>query len=515
MIGNGENAMNTKYIIWSPEHGFAEDELKEAKRKIEEGGLVAFPTETVYGLGGDGLRKEASKKIYEAKGRPSDNPLILHIGRMEQLEQIVEFVPKAAEKLAEAFWPGPLTMIFRKKEEVPYETTGGLDTVAVRMPSHPGALEFLREVSVPVAAPSANTSGRPSPTHASHVAEDLDGKIDMIIDGGEVGIGFESTIVDMTEEIPVILRPGYITEEMLLTVLGEVVSDPALLSVSAEVQPKAPGMKYRHYAPEAEMTVFRGKTEAVTKKINILIDKYISEGSYRPEEIGILATEESAADYPVGQVVKAGSRKKNTVGKSIYGALRQFDELEVKVILSESFYDSDKQEAIMNRLLKAAGQNVVDVDENGVFMDYKKVIFVSKENITLSPMAEWMFKSILMDKEKEIISRGLVVLFPEPRNMKVTDVLLNHAIPCDEQVSREFVPDEVTEETLIITMNFTEKVKVVEEFGIQKNVYTIREFVGEEGELTEPHGGDESVYEASYVEMKDLLYKIKKKLQWK
>ncbi len=503
--------MNTRYITWDAHAGFLEEELEEAVEIIRNGGLVAFPTETVYGLGGNGLMKEASAKIYEAKGRPSDNPLILHIGEKDGMELVTTNVPEKAYQLADAFWPGPLTMVLKKKTQVPYETTGGLDTVAVRMPQHEGALAFLRAAKVPVAAPSANTSGRPSPTVASHVREDLDGKIDMIIDGGEVGIGVESTIVDMTEEIPVILRPGYITKEMLEDVIGDVVYDPALTAVEDDVAPKAPGMKYRHYAPKAQMTVFRGSRDKVTDYMNRLVEKYVTEGIYSQEEIGILGTIESQNQYPLGQVVTAGSREEGTVGKYLYAALRRFDEMPVKVILAENFYDSHQNEAIMNRLLKAAGQHVVDVEER---MDFNQVIFVSQENITRSPMAEWIFKSILMDKEKNILSRGLVVLFPEPRNMKVTDILMAHAVPCEEQISKEFSPEEVTEQTLIITMSFAEKVKVLEDYGFEKNVYTIKEFAGEEGEALIPHG-DESAYEASYVEMKDLLYKIKKKLQWR
>ena len=235
--------MNTKIITWNEERGFEADELAEAAQIIRDGGLVAFPTETVYGLGGNGLDPQASQKIYAAKGRPSDNPLILHIAKIDQLHEVVSEIPEAAATLAEAFWPGPLTMIFKKADCVPYETTGGLDTVAVRMPQHMGALQFLEEAGVPVAAPSANTSGRPSPTLAKHVKEDLDGKIDMIIDGGEVGIGFESTIVDVTEEIPVILRPGFITQKMLQEIVGEVQMDPALMQLSGDQKPKAPGMK--------------------------------------------------------------------------------------------------------------------------------------------------------------------------------------------------------------------------------------------------------------------------------
>lgn len=509
--------MKTKVIKWSVEDGYREQDLEKACQVIEAGGLVAFPTETVYGLGGDGLQPEASKKIYAAKGRPSDNPLILHIGSWEQLDEIVADVPKIAKQLADEFWPGPLTMIFRKSDKVPYETTGGMDTVAVRMPEHLGALAFLKKVQVPIAAPSANTSGRPSPTLAKHVEEDLSGKIDMIIDGGEVGIGYESTIVDLTETTPIILRPGYITKEMLEGVIGEVVMDPALMSVQSDVKPKAPGMKYRHYAPEAMMTVYQGKIQEVVQNIRQQVQAYIQSGEYKESEIGILTTIESKDNYPQGCVIAAGSREADTVGRYLYGALREFDEKKVKLILAESFFELSDCDAIMNRLLKAAGQNIVSVstEDGGQGMEYNRIIFVSKENITLGPMAEWMLKSILMDKDHEVLSRGLVVLFPEPRSMKVTDILMNHSIPCEEQVSEEFKPDEVTEDTLVITMTFAEKVVVLEKEGMEDaNVFTIKEFAEEEGEMETPVGGDGEEYEASYVELKDLLYKIKKKLGW-
>ena len=347
---------------------------------------------------------------------------------------------------------------------------------------------------------------------AKHVKEDLDGKIDKIIDGGEVGIGFESTIVDVTEEIPVILRPGFITQKMLQEIVGEVQMDPALMQVSGDQKPKAPGMKYRHYAPKADMTLYQGDTEDVIAHINREVAAYVENGTYRPEEIGILATTESADRYPMGQVVVAGSREEDTEGKYLYDALRRFDELHVKRILSETFFDSAKEEAVMNRLKKAAGQNLVQVES---YEACSRVIFVSKDNITLGPMNEWILKSILMDKEKEVLSRGLVVLFEEPRNMKITDILINHGIPCEEQVSVAFSPEEVTRDTVIITMNFAEKVKVLEDYGLERNVYTLRELAGEEGDTEPPLGGDEEAYEASYTECKDLLYKIKKKLQWR
>lgn len=226
--------------------------MEKAGEILKSGGLVAFPTETVYGLGGDALNPEASAKIYAAKGRPSDNPLIVHIADMEALKVLASEVPEKAKLLADRFWPGPLTMIMPKSDAVPYATTGGLDTVAIRMPSHPTAYELIRSSGVYIAAPSANTSGRPSPTTAQHVYEDLNGRIDMIIDSGKVDIGLESTIVDLTGEIPTILRPGYITRAMLEEVVGPVTIDKAILAEHEDpnLRPKAPGMKYKHYAPE-------------------------------------------------------------------------------------------------------------------------------------------------------------------------------------------------------------------------------------------------------------------------
>ena len=350
--------MKTEYINWDSERGYQREELVHAASILRGGGLVAFPTETVYGLGGNGLDSEAASKIYAAKGRPSDNPLILHISRREELTAIVKGVTPVAEKLIQAFWPGPMTLIFEKSEIVPYETTGGLDTVAVRMPQHEGARELICEAGVPIAAPSANRSGRPSPTNAGHVKEDLDGLIDMIVDGGDVGIGLESTIVDMTGDVPVILRPGYITKDMIERVVGSVEVDPAILRSDSSVRPKAPGMKYRHYAPKADMTVFDGKIDDVVARIRELA------GQYPEEEVGILASEETKDRYEYGRVVVAGSRKKNTITKGLFGALRTFDHLGVKVIFSESFAEEEKHEAIMNRLMKAAGQHVEYVEES-------------------------------------------------------------------------------------------------------------------------------------------------------
>ena len=246
-------------ILEDMRSGISEEGIRLGGEILKKGGLVAFPTETVYGLGGNALDAEASAKIYAAKGRPSDNPLIVHIADWEAIEAIVSEIPEAAKKLADAFWPGPLTMILNKSDLVPYATTGGLETVAVRMPVNPIARALIRAGGGYVAAPSANTSGRPSPTRAEHVAEDLNGKIDMIIDGGTVDIGLESTIVDLTDGAPTILRPGYINQEMLEQVLGEVEMDRGLIAPGSGVHPKAPGMKYRHYAPKADLIIVEGE----------------------------------------------------------------------------------------------------------------------------------------------------------------------------------------------------------------------------------------------------------------
>ncbi len=332
--------------------------MQQAGKVIIDGGLVAFPTETVYGLGANALDELASAKIYSAKGRPSDNPLIVHIAEMEALEKIVVEVPEKAKKLAGAFWPGPLTMIFRKNERVPLGTTGGLDTVAVRMPDHKIALELIKAGGGYIAAPSANTSGRPSPTQASHVAEDMNGKIDMILDGGSVGIGVESTIVDLTGEVPMILRPGYINQKMLEKVVGPVEVDPTLLDASCKARPKAPGMRYKHYAPKADMVIVEGSQEKVIAYINEKVKEHLENGQCP----GIIASDESIQFYKEGKIRSMGSRKDEiSISRQLYAVLREFDELEVSCIYSESFETPDLGQAIMNRLVKAAGHQIVEV----------------------------------------------------------------------------------------------------------------------------------------------------------
>jgi L-threonylcarbamoyladenylate synthase len=334
--------------------------LQDAAAILQKQGLVAFPTETVYGLGGDALDTEAAKKIYAAKGRPSDNPLIIHIADVDSLRELVKEVPEQAYQLADKFWPGPLTMIMPKSEKVPYGTTGGLNTVAIRMPSNKIALQLIRESGVCIAAPSANISGRPSPTKAEHVIEDLSGKIDMIIDGGAVGIGLESTIVDLTGKVPTILRPGYITKEMLEEVVGAVDVDKTITAKSMDpnLRPKAPGMKYKHYAPKADLTIVEGSEQAVVDKINEYASQKMEEGF----RVGVIATDETYSKYKASCVLTIGSRHdEEQIARGLYAILRDFDEQQVDVIYSEGFADSNLGQAIMNRLLKAAGYHLVEV----------------------------------------------------------------------------------------------------------------------------------------------------------
>ncbi|HBZ02265.1 MAG TPA: threonylcarbamoyl-AMP synthase [Lachnospiraceae bacterium] len=328
---------------------------------IKNGGLVAFPTETVYGLGGDALSGDSSKKIYAAKGRPSDNPLIVHIADINAVYELASEVSDKARDLMEAFWPGPLTVILPKKDIVPKETTGGLDTVAIRMPSHPAALALIKESGTYIAAPSANTSGRPSPTTAKHVEEDMTGRIDAIIDGGPVGIGIESTIVDMTSDSPTILRPGYITKSMLEAIVGEVQIDKAILTPDPSIRPKAPGMKYTHYAPKGKLTIIEDKTSPgeVTEKVIHKINELISENS-NDNTIAVLTTKEHEQDYKTQNIILLGDKKNNiTIASKLYAALRECDTIGAELIYSESICQDELGGAVMNRLLKAAGHRVI------------------------------------------------------------------------------------------------------------------------------------------------------------
>ncbi|HKL79738.1 MAG TPA: L-threonylcarbamoyladenylate synthase [Mobilitalea sp.] len=345
--------MNT-IIVQIDKDNIGPKDLDQAVEILRAGGLVAFPTETVYGLGADALNPTASMKIYEAKGRPSDNPLIVHIAKVEDIEMLALDIPEEAYRLAETFWPGPLTIILKKKACIPYSTTGGLDTVAIRLPAHKLARSLIAQAGVYVAAPSANLSGKPSPTTAEHVIKDMSGKVDMIIDGGIATLGLESTIVDLSGDEIMILRPGCITKTMLENIIGPIRYDPAVLQANMDQKliPKAPGMKYRHYAPEGSLTIYEGNTNKVIEAINKKAKEMLEAG----KSVGIIATSETKEFYLYGSIQVIGSRKdEDSIAAGLYATLRKFDEQHTEYIFSESFSDNDLGQAIMNRLLKAAG----------------------------------------------------------------------------------------------------------------------------------------------------------------
>ena len=335
-----------------------EEAIELAARLLKQGEIVAFPTETVYGLGADVFQPEAIKKIYAAKGRPSDNPLIAHISSYEMLERVAVNVSREVKKLMQAFWPGPLTVILQKRENVPDAVCAGLPTIAVRMPKNEIALKIIEEADTPIAAPSANSSGKPSPTRAEHVFHDMRGKIPLIVEGGECSVGVESTIVDLSVEVPTVLRPGIITPEEIQTVLGRVELDPTLLKKPAEgMRPKAPGMKYKHYSPNADVIVFQGEQAG-----NLL--PYIQQHN-KGKKVGVLCGVEKKAAYecqeievvlPIGH---EGDAK--TMCKGLYEGLRKMDEMGVDVIYAEALPIAGEGIAYMNRLLKAAGYCVIEI----------------------------------------------------------------------------------------------------------------------------------------------------------
>lgn len=332
--------------------------IQEAARWLQAREPVAFPTETVYGLGADACCDEAVQKIFTAKGRPADNPLIVHVSKRQQLWSwgVAENRSVEAEKLMTAFWPGPLTLILPKGSAVAETVTAGLTTVAVRMPDHPVASALIEESGMPLAAPSANRSGRPSPTRADHVWDDLHGRIAGVLDGGETGIGVESTVLDISGDAPTILRPGGITQEMLKAKGVDARLDPGLLR--SQQTPKSPGMKYRHYAPKGELWLVEGEPERMRKEIQ----KRAYAARLEGKNVGILTASEFLDGYEADQVLSCGSvLDPSSTAKRLYQVLRTFDQAGVDVILSESFSRDKVGAAVMNRLEKAAGGKVIRV----------------------------------------------------------------------------------------------------------------------------------------------------------
>jgi len=336
----------------------ATEKIRIAANMIKDGGLVAFPTETVYGLGADALNPKAVARIFEAKKRPPDNPIIVHIANKEDVSKLAKEVPDSAEKLMAQFWPGPLTLILKRSSLVPDITVVGLDTIALRMPSNKVALALIKESSTPIAAPSANLAGKPSPTEAQHVINDLAGRIDIVLDAGPTRIGVESTVVDMTAPTPQVLRPGGTLYERLKSVLGNVELHPIVVANRRMrvTTARSPGMKHRHYAPNAEMIVVEGESDKVVRKVHELAALHGAKG----RKVGILATDENQSNYEADVVKSLGSRNDMaTIAKNLFNLLREFDEEKVDIIIAEGITPKDLGLAVMNRLKRAANFNII------------------------------------------------------------------------------------------------------------------------------------------------------------
>lgn len=352
--------MKTKLVTVNYENPQSDIELiNEAAYILQQGGLVAFPTETVYGLGANALDPIAVKKIYTAKGRPSDNPLIAHISDISELKPLVRSIPDKAQSLIDAYWPGPLTIIFEKSDIIPQETSGGLNTVAIRYPENKIAQLLIRQAGFPIAAPSANSSGKPSPTRASHVEYDLKGRIDMIIDGGHCEFGLESTIIDMSGDVPCLLRPGSITIHMLEEVLGHIEVDKAVTAMlNSGEKPKAPGMKYTHYSPTANVTIVKGEINNIVDTINRLAAQSLAKGI----STGVIATEQTRNQYKDAEILVIGDRlHPETIASNLFKMLRKCDYLGISQVYVEAFPEDELGLAIMNRLKKAAGYNIIEI----------------------------------------------------------------------------------------------------------------------------------------------------------
>ena len=482
--------------------------MDHAARLIREGQVVAFPTETVYGLGADGLNQKAVAKIFKAKGRPQDNPLILHIDSVEMLHGLVREIPEGTQEVMDRFWPGPLTILFRKSQFVPDIITAGLDTVAIRMPSHPVALELIKRSGTPIAAPSANTSGKPSPTKASHVIEDMDGKIAMIIDGGDTGVGLESTVLDMTEGRPVILRPGGVTIEELRDMLPDIILDPGLEEgLTGSSKPRSPGQKYRHYAPRAEMVLYSGEPGRVVSEMV----KRAKEEELQGKKVGLLVTQENRDQYPFENLVVMGSsREMKTIAHSLFDSIRKLDEMGVDLILCESVAEDHIGMAIMNRLVKAAGGNRIKLQGGNM-----KILFVCTGNTCRSPMAETILKQEAEKRgyEIQVHSAGIFAMDGDRASEGARGAMKDRGGLPDHR-SRFLDMETLKWADLVLVMTNAHKRNLLSRYPqMGEKIHNLNDFaVGDDQDVEDPFGGSIDAYVKVKKQLEDVIDSLLDKL---
>ncbi len=484
-------------------------DLQTAADLIRSGQTVVFPTETVYGIGADAKDPAAVKKIFEAKGRPSDNPLIVHVSDKSQIFDIAAEIPEDAKKLIDAFMPGPITVILKKRPDIPSEVTAGLDTVGIRMPSNITAAEFLRLCGRPVAAPSANLSGKPSPTRFEHCVEDMDGRAAAIIDGGPCDVGIESTVIDMSGE-PIIYRPGCVSRAQIEQTLGKKVSLAA--SLKDGERPRSPGLKYKHYSPKAKVVIIKGTLDEAANCVNsqtrptgvILFDEILKEIKPKLKE-GVIC-------LSLGGINKPGE-----AAAALFAALRRMDELGAEIVFAPEIPDTDKWAGVRNRLYRAAGNEVREASEfaesgrSGAETPIKSVLFVCSGNTCRSPMAEGLFNYYAKERGMSVSAKsaGLFV-FP---GSKVSENSVKALAELDIDISghepTQLDLDLIGGADLILAMSGSHKSAICAAAPeADGKTFTLKEYSGGVGEIYDPFGGGIEIYKSCMIEIKDCVKKV-------